>query len=374
MTNTDSTIVSQETVQPEAETRTLRDRFTLSFIIAAASFLFFISMLFIGYSLYQGHLSTVENHEQKMMLLSSKLAQQVEQQHSELKQSQVESEAVQRQLKQLNVQLSDVTKKSEIYASNLHALQRSIVETNIRHPNDWILSEVEYLINLSGRKLWLEHDIETAISLLSAADQRVVEMRDPSLNPLRSALFEDMNTLESLPKRDLDSAVLSLSSLARRIDKLVSVDLTMPDVEDNHENEVSSSIDDWKLNLRKSWDTFITSFVVVSQRETAVKALLSPEKHWYLKEALKNNLSKAEFAIYREQQAIYDIALANALQLIDDYYDINDKSTHSFYQSVRQLTEVNVVISYPDQFKSAPLLSRIVKQRISKPAPIESGE
>ncbi|RBW41584.1 hypothetical protein DS885_16590, partial [Psychromonas sp. B3M02] len=109
-------------------------------------------------------------------------------------------------------------------------------------------------------------------------------------------------------------------------------------------------------------------------RDKPVEALLSPEQAWYLSENLRNHLSKAEFAVYREQQEIYDIALQGALKLVSVYYDMNDKSTQQFYNAVQKLSKETISIDYPDQFKSAPLLSHILKQRISKSFTIESAE
>lgn len=191
-------------------------------------------------------------------------------------------------------------------------------------------------------------------------------MGDPSLNPLRKALVEDINMLESLPKQDTDSAALMLSSLEQRIDKLPMVGLEMPDPGDNTQTDVSKNVGDWKENLGKSWQAFIENFVVVSHRDTDIKALLSPKQAWYLKENLRNNLSKAEFSLYREQQDIYDIALLNSLQLIEQYYDISDTNTQQFYKSLQDLSKQKISATYPDQFKSAPLLSRTIKQRMSK--------
>jgi uroporphyrin-3 C-methyltransferase len=341
-------------------------RYRLFIVMVILSFVISLSIAALGAYVYKSNLSNNANYTKQAQILQSQLDSQVALQSEISEQNNVTSKELLSQIDQLNIQLLDIQNKNKLYSSDVEALQRIVAEKNVRHPHDWILSEVEYLINLSGRKLWLEHDITTTIGLLKAADLRIIEMRDPSLNPLRRAILEDINMLEVLPEHDLDSAVLSLSSLERRIDKLVIAGLEVPKVEGDANLALSSDVSDWKVNLKKSWDTFIESFIVISHRDVAVEALLSPEQSWYLKENLRNHLSKAEFAVYREQQDLYDMALNNAAQLIELYYDMTDKNTQQFYTSIKSLSQQKIVFSYPDQFKSAPLLSRIIEQRLTK--------
>ena len=267
---------------------------------------------------------------------------------------------------QVNQQLQQVQDDNKIYSSDLQSVQRRIAEKTVRHPNDWILSEVEYLIRLAGSKIWLENDPATAVSLLAAADQRLLVLGDPSLSPLRSALLADINNLESLPKHDLDGVVLALSSLESRIDKLIVAGFSSSDPTQSKTAEVSSDIKDWSKNLSKSWNAFVEDFIVINTRDVKVQALLSPEQNWYLKENLRATIAKAEFAVYREQQDIYDLALQNALALLTDYYDLTDNTTNHFFNSIQRLSKQKVSVDYPDQLKSAPVLERMMALRVKK--------
>ena len=339
-------------------------------VIALISIILSLSVAGLLFYIYKSNTTANILYEQKIKTLSQQFSSQAEQQSKQYQNNQLLND----QVKQLKIQLLNTQNKNKLYSADIQALQRNIAESNVRHPNDWILSEVEYLINLAGRKLWLEHDLTTSISLLVAAEQRLVEMRDPSLNPLRRALLEDINKLEALPHHDVDGAVLALASLERRIDKLVLFDLNKPDAKANINREVSSDINDWKVNLTLSWNTFVESIIQTSHRNVPIDVLLSPELSWYLKENLRNHLFKAEFALYREQQELYDVALENAVKLIEFYYDISDEETKQFQLSIKRLSKQKVSAVYPDQFKSAPLLSRIIKQRINRSLAIDKVE
>jgi uroporphyrin-3 C-methyltransferase len=270
------------------------------------------------------------------------------------------------QVKQLQSQLKKFENKNKIYKTDVQALQRSFAEKTIRHPNDWILTEVEYLVNLSAHKIWLEHDIKSAIALLSAADQRVLELNDASLTPLRSALLEDIAMLEALPKRDTDSLILKLSSLEQRVSKLTTGHLSVPEDVVSDKTELSTDVSDWKSNLKKSWAAFVDNFVVVSYQDNKVRPLLTADQIWYLKASLRADIAKAEFAIYREHQSIYNIALENLQKTVNDYFDLDDNRTQHFLKSVKRLSKQKINIHYPDQLHSQPILANILELRIKK--------
>jgi len=325
-----------------------------------------MAMIACGVYLYKEQQTLNTQNKRDISQLSAQLSVQQESQKQQLQKAQLLQSTLKTQFEEVTGQLQKVKNASKLYKTDVQALQRRFTETKVRQPNDWILSEVEYLVTLAGRKIWLERDIPTAITILLAADQRVVELSDSSLSVLRAALLEDINELEALPKRDPDGVVLALSSLEHRIDQLVAISGKAAGASAAKNSEVSSDINDWQENLTKSWSDFVNSFIVINKRETQLQAQLSPQQAWYLKEKLRNDLAKAEFAVYREQQDIYNIALHSALGLLKNYYDLDDNATSHFYKSVQRLSKHKISINYPDQLKSAPLLDRIIKQRIKK--------
>lgn len=314
----------------------------------------------------------IENKKQmaeqkiEMSLLSKKLEDVLVKQVQTQNGSALLEKGVTNQLGLVNSELQKVQNENKINKTDVQSLQRSLAATYIRQPNDWILSEVDYLVKLAGRKIWLEQDIKTAIALLIAADQRVVELNDHSLSGLRSALLEDINMLSALPTRNPDSVILKLSSLELRVGGLKTDAVIMPDPKDNSKTAISNDVNDWKANLNKSWTTFLEGFVVVNKRDERVEALLLPEQVWYLKANLRAELAKAEFAIYREQQEIYDIAMADIKNTLKHYFVVNDPATKSFKNSINRLSKRKVTIVYPEQLKTTALLNRVMDLRVKK--------
>jgi uroporphyrin-3 C-methyltransferase len=338
----------------------------LAIIVALFAIILTIVLAILAAYIYKENKTLTAQQQTKTQQLSTQLSSQSTSQNQKLQQALIQQSVLETQIEQINVQLQQVENENKLYSTDVQSLQRSFAETTVRHPNDWILAEVEYLVRLSSSKIWLEGDIPTAISLLLAADQRIVELNDASLNTLRAALLEDITILEALPKSDPDGVVLALSGLERRIEKLVIEGLKFPDPSANQDLDISADVNDWQENLTKSWMTFVESFIVINKREEKVQALLSPQQSWYLKENLRSYLTKAEFAIYREQQDIYDLAMHNAATLLKNYFDLTDNTTSHFYKSIQRLSKQNVSTDSPDQLKSVPLLERIMKQRVKK--------
>ncbi|AGH80063.1 uroporphyrin-III C-methyltransferase HemX [Psychromonas sp. CNPT3] len=319
-----------------------------------------------AFTYYQSAQKQVKQQQEKLLILSTKLLRQEQSQinnqrlltllQSNLKQDEAKSGA----------ELQKMFGQNKLLHTDLQALQRHVSEATIRQPNDWILAEVEYLLSLAGRKIWLEHDVQTAMALLGAADQRIVELNDASLSPLRGALLEDIEQLRALPKKDFEGMVLALTSLERRVDKLKLIDLEVQAQPKNKSRFVSADISDWEDNISKSWNNFLANFITITKRDSKIEALLSPTQTWYLKENIRNNLAKAEFAVYRQQQVIYDIAMHNISRTLATYFKLDDSTTSHFNDAIIKLSKNKLQVNYPDQLQSTAILQTVLMQRIKR--------
>ncbi|MDF5281328.1 heme biosynthesis operon protein HemX, partial [Vibrio parahaemolyticus] len=172
-------------------------------------------------------------------------------------------------------------------------------------PNDWLLAEADYLVKLAGRKLFLEHDVESATQLMESADQRIAALNDPSLVKLRKAMANDITKLRTIPLIDRDGLVLRLTALQQQVDKLPLANALLPEAEAVENTEVSEDIANWQDNLMTSLKDFSENFITFRTRDGNVIPLLSPEQHFYLKENIKAKLETAIKAVYQEQGEIY---------------------------------------------------------------------
>ena len=368
--NNDEVIVEDDSSTLKTSEKPLKKsifkRVKVKLYVTSLLILLIIAVVCFGAYFYIQKARLVDSQQLAINKLNSQVSEQKNSLNNNIQKVASVESGVTTQIEQVNLQLQEVKNSNKLYKTDIQAMQRVLAETKARRPNDWVLSEVEYLVKLAGKKIWLERDIPSAISLLFSADQRVAELSDASLTKLRRALLEDMNVLEALPHLDSDGLVLALSTLERRADSLAVSGLERHQADTKNDAKLSNNVNDWRSNLSKSWSNFIDGFIVVNKRESQIKALLSPEQRWYLKENILHDLAKAEFAVYREQQAIYDLSMRSALDALTQYYDLNDPATSHFYKALQSLSKRQVSIDYPDQLRSAPILERVIEQRVKK--------
>lgn len=263
-------------------------------------------------------------------------------------------------------QLATLGKSQQQLQDALDALQHKVLDLDDKRPNDWMLAESEYLVRMAGRKLWLEHDIISAITLLGNADERIKALNDPSLMPIRKALAEDITKLKAMPRVDREGLTLKLAALSDQIELLPLSTVSMPDAKAEPDQAVSTNPDEWESNLKKNWVKFTENFITIRRRDGAVEALLSPQQEIFLRENLKTKLLQAQLAVYREQQALYTDSLDKAQRWLTQYFDVDNSATQYMQTELDKLKGEQIQFDYPDQFKTQAMLEQVLTERLQR--------
>lgn len=314
----------------------------------------------LGASVY--HFGMIEKTDLngKIDLLTS----QVDTLKSDLQQTNAAHAASLAQAKQEKATLEILMKQQD---NSLASLQSAVLEMQGRRPNDWLLAEANYLVQLAGRQLWIQKDIPTSISLLETADERIAQLNDPSLTPVRQAMSNDLQTLKSIERIDTDGIVLRLSSLQNQVDSLVLANALLSEEEQQLTPKVvSDEISNWKENLVTSMQDFAAQFITYRKREGNVVPLLTPAQTFYLQENIKAKLAQAITAVYRENPELYTASLQTAKQWILDFYHLELPETQAFIQTIDQLEQQTIKVVYPTELTSLDLISNELSQRLSK--------
>ncbi|MBF4424351.1 uroporphyrinogen-III C-methyltransferase [Vibrio anguillarum] len=249
---------------------------------------------------------------------------------------------------------------------SIDSLQLAIADIKGRRPNDWLLAEADYLVKLAGRKLFLEHDIISATKLMESADQRIAELNDPSLVPLRKAMARDITQLKIIPLIDREGLVLRLTTLQQRVDTLPLANAMLPETQQQSAPQVSENINDWQNNLVSSLKDFSENFITFRTRDGNAIPLLSPEQHFYLKENLKAKLETAIKAVYAEQQEIYTTALSTADKWSASFFNSDDQSVQQFNHALLQLSKQNIQVQYPVKLETQHELADVITERLRR--------
>ncbi|MFM5317126.1 uroporphyrinogen-III C-methyltransferase [Aeromonas veronii] len=263
-------------------------------------------------------------------------------------------------------QLAALDQTQQRLQGEMQGLQNRVLDLNDKRPNDWMLAESEYLVRMAGRKLWLEHDLVSAITLLGNADERIAALNDPSLMPIRKALAEDIAKLKGMPRIDREGLTLKLAALSDQIELLPLSTVSMPEAKAEPDQAVSTNPDEWESNLKKNWVKFTENFITIRRRDGAVEALLSPQQEIFLRENLKTKLLQAQLSVYREQQALYEDSLDKAQRWLTQYFDTDNSATRYIQGEIDKLKGEQIQIDYPAQFKTQAMLERVLTERLQR--------
>lgn len=316
----------------------------------------------LGAGLYYHSHQQSQLQQQVMADLQAQLQAQKDTQQSLRLQLSENKQAVVSQLNKTTQQLAQIQNSEKLTTAQLETVQLAIANLKMRNPNEWMLAEAEYLIRIAGRKIALEHDIDTSLALLSSASRRLTQLNDPSLLPLRKVIEQDITTLAKLPRIDHAGLALKLALQAEEVDNLVLAGIARPDVVKT-DTTLSSNSADWKANLAKSWQSFSDNFITIRRQDNSVDALLSPQTAWYLSENLKTQLLQAELAVYRQDQTKFNLALKTAKTWIKRYYDVNQAATKHMLASLEILSEATITTTYPTKLNSAALIQTTIRDR-----------
>ncbi|HCD6373331.1 TPA: uroporphyrinogen-III C-methyltransferase [Klebsiella pneumoniae] len=268
-------------------------------------------------------------------------------------------------IKQQADQLNEAKHQQETLAKQLDELQQKVAVISGSDAKTWLLAQADFLVKLAGRKLWSDQDVTTAAALLKSADASLADMNDPSLIGARRAITDDIATLSAVSQVDYDGMILKVNQLANQIDNLRLADNNDDDSPmDADSDELSSSISEWRVNLQKSWQNFMDSFITVRRRDETAVPLLAPNQDIYLRENIRSRLLVAAQAVQRHQEETWKQSLDNVSTWVRAYYDTDDATTKAFLDEVDKLSQQSITMTVPETLQSQALLEKLMQTRV----------
>ncbi|ELQ3859583.1 uroporphyrinogen-III C-methyltransferase [Salmonella enterica] len=268
-------------------------------------------------------------------------------------------------IKKQAAQLDDANRQQAALAKQLDEVQQKVATISGSDAKTWLLAQADFLVKLAGRKLWSDQDVTTAAALLKSADASLADMNDPSLITARRAITDDIASLSSVAQIDYDGIILKLNQLSNQIDNLRLADNdTDGSPMDSDSSELSSSLSEWRVNLQKSWQNFMDSFITIRHRDDTAVPLLAPNQDVYLRENIRSRLLVAAQAVPRHQEETYRQALDNVSTWVRAYYDTDDAATKAFREEVDKLSQQNITMDLPETLGSQAILEKLMQTRV----------
>ncbi|WP_312628775.1 uroporphyrinogen-III C-methyltransferase [Scandinavium sp.] len=268
-------------------------------------------------------------------------------------------------IKQQADQLTAAKQQQDATAKQLDELQQKVATISGSDAKTWQLAQADFLVKLAGRKLWSDQDVTTAAALLKSADASLADMNDPSLINARRAITEDIASLSGVAQVDYDGIILKVNQLSNQIDNLRLADNTDDDSPmDSDSGELSSSLGEWRVNLQKSWQNFMDSFITIRRRDETAVPLLAPNQDVYLRENIRSRLLVAAQAVPRHQEQTYKQALDNVSTWVRAYYDTDDATTKAFLDELDALSQQSINMDVPETLQSQAILEKLMQTRV----------
>ena len=309
----------------------------------------------------------VDEFQQKLTALEAQInnktvvsapAQEVKFDTTQLAQLESANKATQNKIAQVE---ELINAKSHELVGLQSQINKVSAQANAQQPTDWLFSEADFLLNNALRKLVLDNDVDTAISLLKLADETLAKVNNSQSSAIRNAINQDLKQLLSVAGVDQNAVMQKLSQLANTVDELPVLDVNFGD--DQNSTKLSDSLSDWAENAEKSATSFLNHFIRISPKHSADrKELLAPNQDIYLRENIRLRLQLAIMAVPRQQNELYKQSLEAVASWIRSYFDTNAEVTQSFLKSVDELSEVSIYVDVPSQLQSLSMLDKYLNR------------
>jgi uroporphyrin-3 C-methyltransferase len=241
---------------------------------------------------------------------------------------------------------------------------------------DWLLAEAEYLLRLANQRLELERDWDGAVSMLTAADNVLIETRNPRLDKVRAQIARELMALRAVPAVDRVGAIFRLQALQEQVTSLPWMpEKLIPDVAVEEEPRVLEE-QTWYWNAWFTVKDNMTRMVRIRERDAPIAAPLTPDQQYYLQQNMHLMLEQAQVALLREQTELYTHSLGRVQEWLDQYLVMEDERTRAARAALAQLAAWDVSPERPDVTKSLILLQKLVEEQrrgsVNSTAPVKT--
>ena len=247
--------------------------------------------------------------------------------------------------------------------------------------SDWYLSEAAYLVRLASQRLQTERSTKNPLALLLQADRILLNLNEEGLLSVRTAIADDVASLRLAGSVDVEGIVLELNALAKQINQLELLRLSLDSSEANLEGEILSAdgvhvseITDRSVDsLTEQFKRHLASLVRVRERKSIIEPALSYSEESVVRSNLKLFLHQAANSVLREEQAVFELSLKNALDLLRIYFS-DTSSSRQINSRISHLKELIVVQMLPDINGSISAIETFIIVRQSRLIKADASE
>lgn len=232
----------------------------------------------------------------------------------------------------------------------------------VGNARSWNVEEIAAILQIANDRLHLEGNIDAALAALRAADQHLLELKNPSLVDIRRLIAEEITALQATAHPDITGMALSLDALAKEIDRLPMARSGATSASGESATVPAAEAMGWRAALHDVWEK-LKGLVVIKRRSEVEHALLAPDERYFLRQNLRLKLESARLALLQRNSQLYQDTLNDAQQWIKRYFDVAAPATAGALDELTRLQQTEITPKLPDISASQNALRDWLKQR-----------
>jgi uroporphyrin-3 C-methyltransferase len=313
-------------------------------------FIFMVIGGFVSYQMWDN----LQQTKQAIAEQTKNVAVQMQQLEQKLQQLQrdVEQQAnYQQRLQQVETQQQQLT---SAYKTLYQRTRKS------GDAEDWSIAEINYLLQVAQQRLRLEHDVETALLALKAADERL-QKAGPLFLAVREQLTKDIQILSQLKIPDLSGMILKLGQFSNQATQLPLLQglQGLP----TEEKVVSQKSDkphanDWSDIGEAVWQE-LQKLVIIRRNNQLENGLLSVEQRSLISDMLRLKLENAKTLLLAKKTALFHQELKDIVNWLERYYDQQDIQVSSLVVELKNMQQIQLIPTIPDISQTLAALQKI---------------
>lgn len=256
---------------------------------------------------------------------------------------------------------ADLVQKLQQQQQQISDISQQAIRQSNRAQRDWILAEVDYLLRLANRRLEIARDINSAIAALRAADERIHELGDLNLLPIRKQLAEDIATLKSLHQVDVNGTALALDQMINHLS-------TLPFK--SAEDEIKAQIkDEDKAASEEKPGSFVDSVIStvknigdIKVHQRSIQPASSAQQQQQIEQILRTHLLGARLAVLRYDQLQFSHDIQQAQQILHLHYKDSDNRVSQMRDDLNRFAGINLTPELPAITTAWNMLQDIIRQ------------
>jgi uroporphyrin-3 C-methyltransferase len=348
-----------------AETTSRGSRSVVPLILAIVALIAITASWIAGYRYWQNlkaDLTVMQERINSTLSQQQQLSKDIENASSELQQQKqsIEKQAARtaQQDEKIRQESEQLSRQTEIMQLAVDQVSQKIGRTN----NQWQLAEAESLMRIANQRLSLNRDINTAISALQQADQKLLQSGNLGLTDIRNALAGEINQLKSVNLPDITGMAATLQSLSQQVSQLKPAGATLTRSTADTASDGQQAERSLDTLLEDTWKGF-QQLVVVRKHNQPISAMLPPSQQYFLYQNLQLQLETARLALLRKETVIFHSSLDTAMEWIKSFFELKEATASNMLNNLQSLKTAELSPTMPDITAS---LEQLVQYREAK--------